>query len=102
MSEYYARHRSDSNQIEIIEFCRSIGASVQVISMIDNFCDLCVGYMGTNYLLEVKGKKTKVTPEQKILHSTWSGKIHVIRSIEDVIAVMPIRDTKLINSTKVK
>lgn len=102
MSEYYARHRSDANQLEIIDFCRSIGASVQVISMVDNFVDLCVGFMGVNYLFEVKGKKTKVTPEQKRLHVTWSGKIHVIRSIEDVIAVMPISDTNLMNSNKHK
>jgi len=97
---YHQQHRRDDNQLEIIEFCRSIGASVQVVAPIDNFCDLCVGFMGENFLLEVKGKKTKITPQQKILHSTWSGKIHIVRSIEDVMSVMKIRETNLMNSTK--
>jgi len=76
----------DRNQPEIVEALRDMGATVAVLSTVGKgFPDLCVGYAGTNYLLEVKMPGGRMTPDQCVLHGSWRGKIKVVHSAEEAI-----------------
>ena len=79
----------DRCQPEIVAALRSSGASVAVLSTVGKgFPDLCVGYDGVNYLLELKMPGGKLTPDQCVLHGAWQGKIHIVRSPAEAIKVI--------------
>ncbi len=76
----------DLNQAEIVDALRNFGATVKDLSKVGGgFPDLAVGYAGQNHLLEVKMPKGKLTPDQVVTHSTWGGRIRVVRSAEEAI-----------------
>jgi hypothetical protein len=76
----------DRNQPEIVDALRNFGATVILLSAVGKGCpDLLVGYAGQNHLLEVKMPKGKLTPDQVVTHSTWGGRIRVVRSAEEAI-----------------
>src|SRR5882762_3802599 len=83
--------RVDANQMEIVKFLRSIGASVCNISSFgEGAPDLIVGLFGKNFLWEVKdGKKfksqQKLTPAEEKFHLGWKGQVCIIRSIDDAL-----------------
>lgn len=86
--------RVDSNQKEIVQQLRKLGATVQPLHTIGKGCpDLLVGYRGKNYLFEVKdGIKTasqkKLTDDELVWHNGWVGKVHVIESLDDAIKII--------------
>ncbi len=81
--------RIDNNQTDIVEGLRSRGYSVEVTSnAADGFPDIVVGWSGRTYLFEIKSKGGKLTPDQKIWHSKWSGHAAVIYSVEEAIKIM--------------
>jgi hypothetical protein len=87
------KHRKDDNTFEIINYLNTIpGVSWKSVSQVDHFVDLIVGWMGKNYLFELKSAKGKLSKEQKDFHSMWSGHIHVIRTIEDVNKAFGIKE----------
>ena len=79
----------DRNQPEIVKALRDAGATVQILSTVGKGCpDLLVGYNEVNYLLEVKYEDGKLTPDQRVFHSQWNGKLHIVRSPEEAIRIV--------------
>ncbi len=89
------RHgKVDVNQTDIVTALRAIGCSVEILSDVGRGCpDLLVGigYPGgapRNYLLEVKGPRGRLTPDQVKWHDAWRGQYAVVRTPEEAIAVV--------------
>lgn len=85
----YAK-RTDKNLKEIVKAFRQLGCSVVVTNA--EF-DLVVGINSFNLLIEVKdGSKSpsrvRLTEYQSTLHSSWRGTIHIVKSIDEVIALV--------------
>lgn len=82
----YKRHRSDTNQNDIVDYLRSTGRSVVVLSQVGAGCpDLLVGNHGHNILMEVKTKTGKLSETQIEFMNGWRGRTpYVVRSVEDV------------------
>ena len=81
--------RRDKNEAEIIEALRWQGASVQSLSA-KGVPDLLVGYLGKNYLIEVKSKGKGLNANQREWHNNWDGEIHVVSTAEEALAVLEI------------
>lgn len=85
----YANQR-DSNESQIVAALLAIGASVELL---DEPCDLVVGYRGKNFLLEVKlplGPKggnshSRLNDKQKDFFHTWRGQRCVVRNSSDAL-----------------
>lgn len=80
--------KADSNQKEIVNALRSVGASVFITSQVGNgFPDLVVGIFGKNYLIEVKNKKgkNKLEPKQIIFHELWKGNSVIVTNIKEAL-----------------
>jgi len=81
--------RTDSNQSEIVNALRAFGASVQILAAVGGGCpDLLVGYLGQNYLFEIKnlaGRGDRLTPAENRFFSTWRGKVVVIHDITEAL-----------------
>ena len=85
------KSRVDNNQRDIVLALRSCGASVQHLHQVGHGCpDILVGFQGVNYLIEIKGKNGKLTPQQRLWHASWSGSASVVRSISDALGVIGI------------
>lgn len=74
------KNKRDSNEAEIIDELRAHGFSVYPL---DQPLDLLAGYMGKNYLIEVKMPKGKLTPAQVEFLDGWRGSASIIRSAEE-------------------
>ena len=93
--------RTDGNQSEIVRLSRQVpGISVKVLSDVgDGFTDTVYGYMGGNFLIEVKNGSC-LTPAQKNFHGQggthpereWKGQKAVANSLEDVFRIIGIRN----------
>lgn len=81
--------KSDDNQKALIAALRQVGASVEVLSA-RGVPDLLVAYRGIIYLMEVKGAKGKLTPDQVKWHSLWQSPIHIVRSVDDALRVIGV------------
>jgi hypothetical protein len=86
--------KTDRNHAEIMQVLRKIpGVSVFSTHAVGKgFPDLVVGYMGMNYLLEVKdGEKPpsqrKLTADEVRFHNSWMGQIAIVNSIDDLIKI---------------
>lgn len=78
--------RTDSNQAEIVEALRQVGASVFSLHTVGRGVpDLLVGFRGCNYLLEVKSKKGKLTPDQEQWVNSWSGEVAIVRTVLEAL-----------------
>lgn len=74
------KNRRDGNEAEIIDELRAHGFSVYPL---DQPLDMIAGYMGRNYLIEVKMPKGKLTPAQVEFLDGWRGSANIIRSTEE-------------------
>jgi len=80
----YAK-KVDANQKNLVEYARSLGASVQHLHNVGKgVCDLIIGYNGKNYLCEVKTLKGSLNKIQVKWHNEWLGQCCVIRTKEDI------------------
>ena len=91
--------RVDGNQSEIIRLSRQIpGLSVKVLSDVgDGFTDTIYGYMGVNYLIEIKNG-SKLTQDQEDFHGVsentgkeWKGQKDIAHSFEDVCQIIGVK-----------
>lgn len=86
--------RVDSNQSEIVEALRAIGATVQTLHQVGGGVpDLLVGFRGVNILLEVKdGKKPpsarRLTEAEYSWHVDWRGQVAVVNNVDEAINVL--------------
>lgn len=79
----------DRNQPEIVKALRDEGATVQILSSVGKGCpDILVGYNEVNYLMEIKYEDGKLTPDQRVWHSTWLGRLYVVRSAPEAIRII--------------
>jgi hypothetical protein len=85
----------DTNQSKLVAQMRKIpGLRVAHTHIVGNgFVDVVCGYKGQNFLFEIKDPSKppsarKLTPDEEKFHSTWTGSIHVIEKIEDVLSII--------------
>ncbi len=99
------RANVDANQPAVVAALRQVGATVQHLHKLGSGCpDLLVGYMGRNFLFEVKdGAKSpsrqKLTADEQEWHTAWRGFVAVVNSPEQAVRIVtakplfaPIRD----------
>ncbi len=79
--------KRDSNERPIIDALRTAGASVEQISK-KGVPDLLVGFQGRTYLMEVKDRKGKLTPDEDTWIGAWKGNVYIVRSIEEALEVI--------------
>ena len=84
--------RTDANQSEIVGFLRAVpGITVTSLASVGGGCpDILVGYLGRNYLFELKDPEQppsgrKLTKHQKEFHATWSGQVSVAETFGEII-----------------
>lgn len=88
--------RVDENQKDITKAFREGGASVLILSSVGKGCpDLCIGFNGLNYLIEVKNEHKppsarKLTEHEQLFFDKWKGQVMVIKSVDE--AVFFLRD----------
>lgn len=82
--------KPDTNQSEIVEALRAIGASVFLLHAVGCGCpDLLVGFRGRNYLLEIKhGRHAKLTPAEQRFFDSWNGQVAEARSVEKAMKIL--------------
>ena len=79
----------DKNHADIVKCLRECGASVQSLASIGKGCpDLIAAKAGEVWVIEVKGPKGKLTPDQVEWFSNWRGVVHIVRNRADVLKVM--------------
>lgn len=84
----------DSTQRAVVSALRQVGATVESLANVGGGVpDLLVGYRGTNYLLEVKAPKGKLTPQQKGFHLLWRGSVQTVYSVDQALAVIGVKIT---------
>jgi hypothetical protein len=87
----YAK-KVDANQLQIVEYARSLGASVQHLHGVGRGVpDLVIGYKGKNYLAEVKGLKGKLNELQVKWFTEWSGQAQVVKNKEDIDTLLGLK-----------
>lgn len=86
--------RVDSNQKEIVNAARKIGASVAVISSLgDGIPDAIMGFRGVNYLIEIKDgdkppSQRKLTADEQKWHNNWKGTVNIINSVDEILDLL--------------
>lgn len=88
--------RVDGNQAEIVKALRQIGASVATCHAVgQGFPDICVGYNGDTFLLEIKDPTKpkgdqKLTPSQVEWHQRWRGHVAVVKTIQQALEAIGV------------
>ncbi len=84
----------DDNQPKIVKALRGIGCSIMYLHQLGSGNpDLCVGYRGKNYLIEIKDgdkapSKQKLTDDEQTFFATWSGQCAVANCEEAAIRIV--------------
>jgi hypothetical protein len=84
----------DSNQPQVVEALRGVGATVQHLHAVGRGCpDLLVGYRGRNHLLELKDgaavpSKQRLTDDEERWHSTWRGRVVTVRTVDEALSAI--------------
>ena len=93
-SIFVLKQKSDGPTKAIVAALKEVGASVEYIRSRagrgkSGLPDLLVGFLGRNFLLEVKAEKGDLSPEQILFHEKWRGmKVSVVRNeLEALIAI---------------
>ena len=73
--------RRDSNEKEIVDALKAVGASVERLDVIDLLC----GYRGINYLLEVKTPDGALNEKQSDWIRAWNGGIYIVRTVDEAL-----------------
>lgn len=94
MSKYSKQGaKPDGGQDKIVKALRKLGAKVVIVSVVNNFCDLLVGFKGNLYLMEVKDgtkppSQRKLTPGEIKCQREFElvgVDYHIINSVEEAI-----------------
>jgi hypothetical protein len=89
----------DANQNAIVGMLRGCGATVQSLAATGKGTpDLLVGFMGRNWLIEVKdGSKPpsarKLTPDQVEWHDAWRGQVDVAKDLDEALDIIGAKVT---------
>jgi hypothetical protein len=85
--------KRDLNERPIIDALRASGATVQQLS-IKGCPDLLVGFTDpetgepTNYLMEIKGEKGKLTSDEEAWIDKWKGQVFVVYTVEQALEII--------------
>lgn len=83
--------RVDKNQPELVKAFRELGCSVAHLHNVGKGKpDTIIGAYGLNYLVEIKGEKGKLTPDQEKWHDEWRGQACIIRNEEEARALVSL------------
>ena len=78
--------RVDANQPAIVAALRAVGASVSLTHRVGGgFPDLCVGFRGKNWILEVKTEKGSLNKMEQDFFRDWRGQRRVVRTPEEAL-----------------
>ena len=81
----------DANQPEIVEALRAAGCTVQSLaSMGRGVPDLLVSHAQQVWVVEVKGPKGTLTPEQVEWIAAWQAPVHIVRTADDALRVIGV------------
>lgn len=82
----------DLNQASIVKALRKCGVSVQSLASIGKGCPDLVAANGSGmvWLIEVKGPKGKLRPEQEKWINEWRGDVHIIRTVDDALKLIGV------------
>lgn len=81
----------DQNQGEIVEALRACGVSVQSLASIGKGCpDLVAAKGSMTWMIEVKGPKGKLTPDQIDFIQNWKGDVHIVRTVNDALELVGV------------
>lgn len=85
--------RQDANHSEIVDAYEKLGVSVLDLSKVAELTkpgcpDLLCALHGHTWLSETKTDVGQLSPAQVHFAELWKGKVRVVRSIDDVIAVV--------------
>lgn len=79
------RHRTDNNHKQVKAAFEKFGCAVLDLSQVGGGCpDLLVGCSGSDYLVEVKFDKGKISESQREFARRWPAPIYVCRTMEGV------------------
>jgi hypothetical protein len=84
----------DANHARIVAAFARLGCSVLDLSRVGQGCpDLLISKHGRNVLVEIKdGDKSpsrrRLTPDQCGFHSTWKGRLAIVKDLADVEMVV--------------
>jgi hypothetical protein len=80
--------RTDENQAAIVAELRKAGATVQSLHQLGGGVpDILVGIDGKNYLLEIKTRTGRMTPDESEWHRAWRGDVCVVRTPDEALIV---------------
>ena len=81
----------DANQADIVKALRTCGVSVQSLATVGKGCpDLVASDGQDTWLIEVKGPKGKLTPDQVEFISNWRGTVHIIRTVDEALQLVGV------------
>jgi len=83
----YAK-KIDKNQKSIVDALRTIPSLT--VHILSGTIDLCIGWQGRNYLIELKSLGGKLTDSQIKFLAEWQGQVNVCHSLEDILEVIGI------------
>lgn len=85
----------DANQGEVVEALRSVGVSVQSLATIGQGCPDIVAAKGPDtWLIEIKGAKGKLTPDQVQWIHGWRGVVHIVRGADDALELVGVSQAR--------
>lgn len=93
-SKLRARGRVDSNQAALVKELRQMGLSVAVTSSLGHgFPDIICGFLGVNYMLEVKNPDKPpsarvLTGDEQQFADNWKGQIATVMTLADCLKVI--------------
>jgi len=97
------KKRTDSNQTEIAEALRQVGASVELLHTQGHGipdllcgrsspCPYCGAHFPQTYLIEIKTEKNWLNARQRNWRAAWKGQLAVAKTIPEALATVGIKD----------
>ena len=81
----------DANHGEIVQALRSVGVSVQSLANIGHGCPDIVAAKGSmTWMIEIKGAKGKLTPDQIKFIGAGAGTVHIVRTVDDALQLVGV------------
>lgn len=87
-------NKSDANANEIVSELRKAGCAVVFIQgqFVSGVPDVLVSWNGGMYLLEIKAKGGRLSPAQKTFIAGWRAPVAVVRTPEEALEAVGLRD----------
>lgn len=77
-------HKRDANEEELRWHFRAAGVDTRCVLGQEGEPDLLCDMDGLTFLVEVKGKRGRLSPRQRLWHESWGGPVYIARNAEDV------------------